>query len=103
MNLVEQQPEILHNFRRCFMRGCLGRGWWQPVVSLSPDGLQRAYLPLRQFLICDACKKNIMLEDLISGPISDGRGAWEGIQAAFAHAGKDVPQQEFTNLIWRLA
>ena len=103
MNIIDQQPEIIHNFRRCHMRGCLGMGYWQPVISLSPDGIQRAYLPLMSKLMCDHCKTIIGIEDLVDGPISDGRSAWESIQAAFRRGGKDVPEREYAQLLWRLA
>lgn len=103
MTLQDKQAEIIHNFRRCHLTGCIGMGYWSPVISISPDGLQRAFLPFPHMLICDSHKDSIELSDLISGPLSDGQGAWETIQGAFAQAGKDVPQMEFTNLSWRPA
>lgn len=103
MTLQDQQPEIIHNFRRCHMRGCLGMGYWQPVISISPDGIQRAYMPFPHWLMCDHHKEAIGIEDLVDKPISDGRGAWESIQAAFARVGKDTPEREYTQLIWRPA
>lgn len=103
MTIVDQQPEIIHNFRRCHMRGCLGMGYWSPVISLSPDGLQRAYLPMRHWLMCDHHKEFITIDDLVDKPLFDGTPAWERIQLSFTKAGKDAPQREFTNLIWQLA
>ncbi len=78
-------------------------GYWQPVISISPDGIQRAYMPFPHWLMCDYHKEVIGVEDLVDKPISDGRGAWESIQAAFAWAGKDIPEREYTQLIWRPA
>ena len=97
MTLQDKQPEIIHNFRR------LGMGWWYPVISISPDGLQRAYLPFPHWLMCDHHKDYIQLEDLIDGPMEDGTKSWIRIQAAFAQSGKQAPQREYTHLLWREA
>jgi hypothetical protein len=101
LNSPDKQAEIIHNFRRCHLKGCLGMGYWSPVISISPDSLQRAFLPFPHLLMCDAHKDSIELSDLIDGPLYDGRGAWETIQGAFARAGKAPPQKEFTKLLWR--
>jgi len=100
-NIIDQQSEIIHNFRRCHMKGCLAEGWWSPVISLSPDGLQSAFIPFDHIIVCDHHKNNIGLDDFINGPLSSGEGSWEHIQGAFARAGKMVPQIEFSALIWR--
>ena len=78
-------------------------GYWYPVISLSPDGIQRAYMAFKHWLMCDHHKDTIWLEDLADKPIGDGRMAWEAIQAAFARGGKDVPEREYTQLLWRPA
>ena len=100
---VENQPEIIHNFRRCFMKGCLGMGNWTPIIGITPDRIQWGHMRLRLMIVCDHHKNTIGLEDLVDGPIQDGRSAWEVIQSAFVHAGKDAPLKEFTTLKWELA
>ena len=85
------------------MRGCLGMGYWYPVISLSPDGLQRAYMPFPHLLMCDHHKEFIQIGDLVDGPMFDGGGSWEHIQISFARSGLLAPQREFTNLLWRAA
>lgn len=100
---INNQAEILHNFRTCHMRGCLGMGWWYPVISISPDGLQRAYMSMPHMLVCDQHKEDIELSDLVDGPMSNGDRAFTRIQQAFVGQGKDAPQREFTTLIWRAA
>ncbi len=78
-------------------------GNWSPVVSVSPDGLQRAYMKMPHLLMCDHHKEVIGLEDLIAGPLASGRTGWEHIQNSFTQSGKMAPQREFTNLIWEPA
>ena len=102
-DVINKQPEIVHNFRRCHMRGCMDMGWWYPVISLSPDGLQRAYVPFPHWLMCDHHKEYIELGDLIDGPLGDGGMAWTRIQSVFRKAGRVLPQREYTNLQWREA
>ena len=86
------------------MKGCLGMGNWSPVITISPDGeLQYGHLRLRLMIVCDVHKEIIGLDDFIDGPISGGKSAWEAIQSAFVHAGKDAPLKEFTKLKWELA
>ena len=87
----------------CFMKGCLERGWWVPNVSISPDGMQRAYLNFDHMLMCDHHKSVLGLEDLIYGPTSSGVDGFTRIQQAFAAGGKEVPEREFTKLNWRPA
>jgi len=102
-NIVDQQSEIIHNFRRCHLSGCLGMGWWYPVISLSPDGVQRAYLPMKHWLFCDHHHEYIELSDLIDGRVTNGDVAFTRIQEAFICGGKSAPQREFTTLKWREA
>lgn len=78
-------------------------GNWTPVLSLSPDGLQRAYMPFPHWLMCDHHKEFIQLDDFINGPVFNGDNSWVLIQNAFRRAGKMVPQKEYANLLWRLA
>ena len=100
-SIQDKQPEIIKNFRQCYMRGCLAMGWWEPNISISPDGIQRAHLNFAHILVCDYHKTVIGIEDLVDGPTSSGVGAFERIQQAFAKGGKDVPLREFTKLNWR--
>ena len=97
------QQEIIKNFRVCHMKGCLAMGYWSPVISVSPDNLQRAYLPMPHMLMCDHHKAIIGLDDFINGPVFSGDNAWVRIQAAFATAGKDEPLLQYTHLIWEQA
>ena len=76
-------------------------GWWYPVISISPDNVQRAYLPMPHFLMCDDHKQSIGIEDLIDGTVTGGDNGFTRIQEAFIKNGKDAPQREFTNLLWR--
>lgn len=103
MIFQDQQAEIVENFRRCHMRGCLGMGHWSPLISISPDGIQWAHMRFSHWLMCDHHKEYIGLEDLVDHPLLDGTPAWVGIQSAFAQAGKQVPQREFALLKWELA
>lgn len=73
------------------------------MISISPDGIQRAYMPFPHWLMCDHHKEYIQLEDLIDGPMSDGTQSWVRIQLAFTAQGRSAPQKEFTNLLWRPA
>jgi hypothetical protein len=102
-DIINKQPEIIRNFRWCHMRGCTGMGYWSPVLSLSPDGRQRAYMPFPHWLMCDYHRDNIGLDDLVNGPMFSGEGAWERIQSAFTRSGKMAPQKEFAQLLWRPA
>ena len=97
------QAEVVANFRKCHMRGCLGMGVWQPSLSLSPDGLQRAYLPFPHWLFCDSHKVSVGLEDLVDQPTSGGVMAWDRIVLAFVRAGKLPPIREYAKLLWRMA
>jgi len=78
-------------------------GNWYPVISLSPDNIQRAYMPFPHWLMCDHHKEFISLDDLIDGPVFSGQNSFELIQAAFVKAGKFGPEKEYTNLLWRPA
>ena len=102
-HIIDNQPDIIKKFRRCHMKGCLGTGNWSPLIKLSPDGRQYAFMRLRLLLVCDHHQATIGLEDLIYKPIQDGRQGWEVIQGAFRHAGKDIPEKEFTRLEWELS
>ena len=85
------------------MRGCVGNGQWQPTLSFSPDGLQRAYIKFGHWLFCTPHKDSIELADLLDKPLGDGTLAWDSVVMAFVRAGKLPPDRSYTNLIWRLA
>mgnify|MGYP003149102032 CR=1 FL=1 len=87
----------------CYMKGCLDRGYWSPLISISPDGIQWAHMRFGHLLMCDHHKDYIDLNDLIAGPVSSGMSGWSHIQASFAMAGKQVPEREFAHLKWELA
>lgn len=97
--------ELSNHIRGCYMRGCLGRGYWTPVLALSPDGLQYAYMNFGNWLMCDYHKDTIGLDDLIDGPVAGGLNAFTLIQTAFAKRDvkAHIPEREFTKLLWREA
>jgi len=103
MTSQAQQSEVVKNFRTCHMRGCLGKGQWSPLLSISPDGIQYAHMRFSHWLMCDHHKDYIGLEDLVDCPLENGVGAWEHIQLSFIRAGKYAPEREFTQLKWELA
>ena len=103
MTAVYNQSEVVANFRNCHIRGCLGMGCWQPTISLSPDGVQRAYIPFPHWLFCDSHKGSIGLEDLVDRPLFDGTMAWDRIVRAFTRVGKLPPTREYASLLWRMA
>ncbi len=76
-------------------------GWHYPVLSFSPDGMQRAYLPYPHILVCDEHKQSLSVDDFISGVVTGGDDAFTRVQEAFVKSGKMAPQREFTNLLWR--
>ena len=93
------------HIRMCYMKGCLGRGYWTPVLALSPDGIQYAYMNFGNWLMCDYHKDIIGLSDLVDGATHNGLSAWNQIQTAFAKRDvkAPIPEREFCKLIWREA
>ncbi len=100
-HVIDNQPDIIRNFRMCTMKGCLEYGWHQPMIMISPDGVQAVYMNFNHMLYCDQHKKDLGLEDFVDGPLHDGGNGFERIQRAFRAQGKAVPEREFSKLLWR--
>ena len=98
MELKLEGLEFDKQYRICKVRGCLGRGHWQPVLCLSPDGKRYIKIPMRDKIFCTPHKERIGLErggEQLAGPV------WEQIDDIFRKKGKEVPEQEYTYLEWR--
>lgn len=85
-------------YRRCKTPGCLGRGYWQPVLCLSPDGKRYMRIPMRDKIFCKQCKGSIGLE---AGGELLTAATWLQIEDMFRLKGREVPERELTYLEWR--
>lgn len=94
--------EYERHIRTCRLKGCLGRGYYQPWFYFSADGENYRVLKLKRFLFCEEHMKSLGPNDFLSGDVQlAGKNMWGHIESAFAKAGRPVPLKELTLMEWR--
>lgn len=102
-DIPAKMQEYSDHVRTCIMRGCLGRGYYEPTLGLSYDGATYAHMAFPGWLMCDFHHNQVGLEDLVDGQV-EGKGgvtAFELIQNSFKKHDKKAPDRQYTTLSWK--